>query len=85
MCIEVLKRRAGLGYRKTVTVYYFLLHYPTRDLQRSYAYTSYKQRSEIKTILVIQMLLKIEKYVHRWPDNRGSTVLQKIDLKRYSQ
>ena len=36
MYIEVCERRAGLGCRKMVSVYYFLLHYPTRDLQRSY-------------------------------------------------
>ena len=35
-CIEVFKRKAGLGYRKVVSLYYFLLQYPTRDLQRSY-------------------------------------------------
>ena len=29
-------KRTGLDYRKMISVNYFLLHYPTRDQQRSY-------------------------------------------------
>ena len=36
MFTEVFKTRAGFGYRLTVPVYYFLLHYCTRDMQISY-------------------------------------------------
>ena len=61
MCIEVFKRRAGFGYRQTVSMYHFLLHYPTEDMQISYKLSfSYLNNSVIRTFL------KIERYKGRW-------------------
>ena len=60
-CIKVFERRAGFGYRSTVSVYHFLLHYPTRDMQISYKLAfSYPNNSVIRTFL------KIEKYKGGW-------------------
>ena len=37
MCIKVFERKAGLDFKQfQFTKVYFLLHYPTRGLQRSY-------------------------------------------------
>ena len=38
LCIKVFKRRTGLGYidKQFQFTMLFYIHYPTRDLQRSY-------------------------------------------------
>ena len=69
MCIEVFKSTADLGYRLTVFVYYFLLHYPTRDLQRSYRLAiNYSKNFSYPNIFENQN-------GHRGLDKPGSAVL----------
>ena len=46
---------------ETVSVYYFLIHYPTRDMQ-----ISYKQAFGYPNNSIIQTFLKIEKYKGGW-------------------
>ena len=67
MCIKVFKRRAGFAFRLTVSVYYFLLHYPTRDMQ-----ISYKQAFSYPNNFSYPYIFENRK-VQRWLDNRGST------------
>ena len=60
--------RCGLGYRKTVSVYYLLLHYPTRDLHSSYK-LAINNCIVIQTILVSYLNAFENREVHKWSDN----------------